>query len=150
MPVFQYKGRDAQGSLVSGEVDLSSETACANELLRKGITPVQITESKAAAKSLSSLEIQIFKPKVTLDELEALSADIICLTGGPMGPVGMLLQGGQRPAAEALMARLEKHLPGHVYSKSAIDIALWDLTGQVAGLPLHALLGGRRAKTMPL
>ena len=29
---------------------------------------------------------------------------------------------------------------------SAIDLALWDLAGQVAGLPVHHLLGGARTK----
>ena len=48
------------------------------------------------------------------------------------------------------MARADAHLPGHVYAKSALDIALWDLTGRVAGLPLHALLGGRRQADLPL
>jgi L-alanine-DL-glutamate epimerase-like enolase superfamily enzyme len=32
---------------------------------------------------------------------------------------------------------------------SAIDIALWDLLGKQAGLPLHKLLGSYRAKTVP-
>jgi L-alanine-DL-glutamate epimerase-like enolase superfamily enzyme len=48
------------------------------------------------------------------------------------------------------MAKLDQWLQGHVYAKSAIDIALWDLTGQQAGLPLHALLGGQRQDSMPL
>lgn len=52
--------------------------------------------------------------------------------------------------AEALMAKADAFLPGHVYAKSALDIALWDITGQVAGLPLHALMGGRRQDTLPL
>ncbi len=51
---------------------------------------------------------------------------------------------------EAAMARAHAVLPGHVYAKSALDIALWDLTGQAAGLPLHALFGGRQADDMPL
>ncbi len=51
---------------------------------------------------------------------------------------------------EALMDRLDAYLPGHDYAKSAVDTALWDLTAQAAGLPLHALLGGRRQETMPL
>ncbi|MDA7428567.1 DNA polymerase III subunit alpha [Primorskyibacter aestuariivivens] len=45
-------------------------------------------------------------PQVTLDELETYSEGLICLSGGPDGPVGRLLQRGQRPAAEALMRRL--------------------------------------------
>ena len=48
------------------------------------------------------------------------------------------------------MAQADAYLPGHVYAKSALDIALWDITGQVAGLPLHALLGGRRQVDLPL
>ncbi len=32
---------------------------------------------------------------------------------------------------------------------SAIDIALWDLMGQEAGLPLHSLLGSYRSETVP-
>lgn len=51
---------------------------------------------------------------------------------------------------EALMAKLDAHLPDHRYAKSAVDIALWDLTAQTAGLPLSALLGGRRQQTLPL
>ncbi len=51
---------------------------------------------------------------------------------------------------EALMARADAHLHGHVYAKSALDIALWDLTGKAADLPLYTLLGGRQSADMPL
>ncbi len=61
----------------------------------------------------------------------------IILGADPIGP-------------EAVMARAQDWLQGHVYAKSALDIALWDITGQAADLPLYALLGGRRSKDMPL
>ncbi|WP_299849784.1 mandelate racemase/muconate lactonizing enzyme family protein [uncultured Roseovarius sp.] len=61
-----------------------------------------------------------------------------------------LLLGADPTGPEALMARLDQHLQGHVYAKSALDIALWDLTGKVANLPLYALLGGRAVPDMPL
>lgn len=64
-----------------------------------------------------------------------------------MAPV---IIGADPIAPESLMDRLEAHLQGHAYAKSAIDMALWDLTAQAAGLPLHALLGGRRVKDLPL
>ena len=51
---------------------------------------------------------------------------------------------------EGLMTRLDRHLPGHAYAKSAIDIALWDLLGKTADMPLYALLGGRQADHLPL
>ena len=64
-----------------------------------------------------------------------------------MAPV---LLGADPVGPEALMDRIDAYLLGHDYAKSAIDTALWDLTAQAAGLPLHALLGGARQKTMPL
>ncbi len=34
-------------------------------------------------------------------------------------------------------------LPGHLYVKSPLDVACWDILGQACGLPLCELLGGR-------
>ncbi|MDX1821819.1 MAG: DNA polymerase III subunit alpha [Paracoccaceae bacterium] len=54
-------------------------------------------------------------PQVTLAELEEFSAGLICLSGGPDGPVGRLLRAGQRPAAEDLMRRLAAIYPDRLY-----------------------------------
>ncbi len=54
-------------------------------------------------------------PQVTLDELADRSDGLICLSGGPDGPVGRLLQQGQRPAAEALVDRLAAMFPDRLY-----------------------------------
>lgn len=51
---------------------------------------------------------------------------------------------------EAVIAAANAFLKGHDYAKSALDIALWDLTGKAAGLPLYRLLGGRHAARLPL
>jgi cis-L-3-hydroxyproline dehydratase len=61
-----------------------------------------------------------------------------------------VILGGDPVGTEALMAKAEAFLPGHLYAKSALDIALWDITGQTAGMPVHALMGGRRQDTLPL
>ena len=61
-----------------------------------------------------------------------------------------VLLGADPIGPEAVMHRLDAHLQGHDYAKSAIDTALWDLTGKAANLPLYALLGGRMQDTMPL
>jgi DNA polymerase III subunit alpha len=73
---------------------------------------VLLAQTEAGYENLMRLNSCLYldkagaRPAVTLAELETNAADVICLTGGPEGPVGKLLQAGQRPAAEALMARL--------------------------------------------
>ena len=61
-----------------------------------------------------------------------------------------VLLGQEYTGPEALMARADHHLKGHVYAKSMLDIALWDILGKAAGLPLHALLGGLQQDSLPL
>lgn len=61
-----------------------------------------------------------------------------------------VLLGADPLGVECLMARADAYLPGHVYAKSALDIALWDITGKKADLPLYTLLGGRQADTLPV
>ena len=50
----------------------------------------------------------------------------------------------------ALNAHMELAMRGHPYVKAAIDIACWDILGQVARLPVVTLLGGRTADSFPL
>jgi galactonate dehydratase len=51
------------------------------------------------------------------------------------------------------LARLIPHAPGGLVAHtvlSAFEQALWDLAGQVAGRPIHALLGGALRQAVPL
>src|SRR6056297_3141956 len=52
---------------------------------------------------------------VTIEELERHSDGLICLSGGPDGPVGRLLQAGNRARAEALIQRFAAIWPGRLY-----------------------------------
>ena len=42
-----------------------------------------------------------------------------------------------------LNQKMDLLLRGHPYVKSAVDVACWDILGQLAGLPVCTLLGGR-------
>ena len=54
-------------------------------------------------------------PQVSLDDLARCHAGLICLTGGPDGPVGRLLRQGQEPKAQVLMNRLAAIYPDRLY-----------------------------------
>ena len=54
----------------------------------------------------------------------------------------------RRPAS--VHRRMNASLTGHPYAKSPIDIAVWDLAGRAAGMPVWALLGGDGPEATPL
>ncbi len=54
-------------------------------------------------------------PHVTVEDLTQHSAGVICLSGGPDGPVGRLVRAGQEPKARALMEQLAAAFPDRLY-----------------------------------
>jgi len=69
--------------------------------------------------------------------------------------IGPMCIGRDPTAIAALVDELQRNLAGvglngpAMYALSAIDIALWDIAGKVAKLPLYRLLGGSARKTLP-
>lgn len=51
---------------------------------------------------------------------------------------------------EAIIADANRVLVGHPEAKAALECALLDLTGQIAGLPIAELVGGRHRDAIPL
>ncbi|MGX9856418.1 DNA polymerase III subunit alpha [Limimaricola variabilis] len=82
---------------------------------------VLLAQSEAGYMNLMKLNSCLYLksdgqlPQVSIEEIEALSGGLICLSGGPDGPVGRLLRQGQRPKAEVLMQRLKAAFPDRLY-----------------------------------
>ncbi len=51
---------------------------------------------------------------------------------------------------EAIHDRMDAVLPGHLFAKGGVDIALHDLIGKRLGVPVFRLLGGRYRERVPL
>ncbi|EEX09694.1 DNA polymerase III subunit alpha [Ruegeria lacuscaerulensis ITI-1157] len=107
--------------IIGCQVDLSYVTAQPGDKPTPPAPVVLLAQSETGYENLMKLSSCLYVdkggqlPQVTLDELQRHSAGLICLTGGPDGPVGRLLQQGQRPAAEALVDRLAAMFPDRLY-----------------------------------
>ncbi|QGX99438.1 mandelate racemase/muconate lactonizing enzyme family protein [Roseovarius faecimaris] len=68
------------------------------------------------------------------------------------GAVTEMSEASPRRFLDHVARPMESKHPGIDYAAavSAIEIALWDLAGKAAGLPLHALLGGAVKERIPL
>lgn len=80
---------------------------------------VLLAQNEAGYRNLLHLSSRSFldteggeEPQLPLAALEGKTAGLLCLTGGPRGPVGRLLADGQAEAAEAMLLRLQTSFPG--------------------------------------
>ncbi len=79
MPIYRYKGRDIEGTAVSGEIDAPNQDAVAEQLMNKGIIPVQIQQG-AGSSELGAEIKQLFTPAVPLEALVMYCRQLYSLT----------------------------------------------------------------------
>jgi DNA polymerase-3 subunit alpha len=65
--------------------------------------------------STAHLDAGTETPHIELADLEGKSDGLICLSGGPKGPLGPLLQTGQTDAAATLLKHLQALFPNRLY-----------------------------------
>jgi len=60
------------------------------------------------------------------------------------------LKGEDPRDIERLTAKMRRAVAGHPFTKSGIEIGLWDILGKAAGLPIYRLLGGAIRDRIPI
>jgi len=119
---FAVTASDAGVQPIMGcQMDLDFVRPAPGERAKPPAPLVFLAQNEQGYEHLMKLNSQLYLrgdgqlPHLTLDDLRVHSDGIICLTGGPDGPVGRLLQAGQRPAAEALMGHLKEAFGDRLY-----------------------------------
>ncbi|MEZ5777905.1 MAG: DNA polymerase III subunit alpha [Paracoccaceae bacterium] len=114
------KGAGVQ-PIIGCQFSLDYNPAQPGERTRPPAPVVLLAQNEAGYMNLMKLNSCLYLrgdgslPHVTPEELETHSDGLICLTGGPDGPVGRLLQAGQGAKAEALLKHLASIYPDRLY-----------------------------------
>lgn len=78
---FSYRGKDSSGATQQGAIEAVNVDAAAGELMRRGITPLQIKEKAVRESTLSWLNnLPLFRRRITLDELIVFCRQMHALT----------------------------------------------------------------------
>src|SRR3972149_12167973 len=112
--------------------------------------------SGAPRTSMDTLRVRVDTDEGVTGWGEGLGHRIFTATRAAMDSfIGPLCVGRDPTAIASFMEELQRNLGGvgrngpAMYALSAIDIALWDIAGKLAGLPLYRLLGGGPRQGLP-
>ncbi|WP_039913497.1 type II secretion system F family protein [Cellvibrio mixtus] len=97
MALFEFKGRNAEGRLITGQLDASNQDAAASQLLGRGITPVEIN---AFIERLSFSER--FARATNRGKVEAVELIMFCRQMHTISRAGIPLVKGLRGLSASL------------------------------------------------
>ncbi|WP_341863887.1 DNA polymerase III subunit alpha [Gymnodinialimonas sp. 57CJ19] len=107
--------------IVGIQIDVEYEVAVPGEKAKAPAGMVLLAQNRLGYENLMKLNSALYlrgdgtAPHVTLSELAEHADGLICLTGGPEGPIGQHLRAAQRPKAEALLTALCAIYPDRLY-----------------------------------
>ncbi len=107
--------------IVGCQIDVAYDPARPDGKARAPAAMVFLAQNERGYENLMKLNSCLYLdnhdqlPQVTLEQMAQYCEGIICLSGGPDGPVGKLLQTAQTAKAQALMQRLASIYPDRLY-----------------------------------
>ena len=109
MALYQWRGRNGRGEAVSGELDATSESAVADQLMAIGVAPVHIaihqSAPKAASDTTPSLWVRLNRKPVVVDDLLLFSRQMYTLNKAGV-PILRAFAGLQASATKPAMVDL--------------------------------------------
>jgi DNA polymerase III subunit alpha len=111
--------------IIGCQIALAHDPAKPGERPRPPAPVVLLAQTETGYRNLMQLNTRLYidgtmsgaanLPQVTLDELQVHAEGMICLTGGPDGPLGRFHVSGQHAKARALLEQLAAIYPGRLY-----------------------------------
>jgi DNA polymerase-3 subunit alpha len=123
---FSVLAKDAGVQPIIGcQIALAHDPAQPGERPQVPAPVVLLAQNEAGYRNLMELNTRLYidgamtgtanLPQVTLDELSRHAEGLICLTGGPEGPLGRFHAAGQHAKARAMLERLAAIYPQRLY-----------------------------------
>jgi general secretion pathway protein F len=118
MPVFAYKGYNAQGKVVSGTQDADSPRAIKQMLRRDGVFLTELTESnpsKKNAQARKSFEWSLFSERISTQDLAVATRQLATLIGAGIPLVDALvalIDQIENPAFKSIWADVKQTVNG--------------------------------------
>jgi MSHA biogenesis protein MshG len=124
VPLFAYKGRNARGELMQGVLEAADSGAVADQLFSTGVTPIEISVTKAVAKqSDESLWERLTEKKVAAMDVQLFSRQMYTLLKSGV-PIMRGLAGLQESAISKSFGRVIKDLRESLDSGRELSAAM--------------------------
>lgn len=121
MPVFNYRGRGAQGELRRGHIEAASQDAAADLLLRQGIIPLELRQSNARSNGLDLN--QLFKSTIPLEMLVIFCRQLYSLTKAGV-PLLRSMKGLGQSATHPLMKSTLESIVAEMTNGKPLSVAM--------------------------
>ncbi len=115
MPRYAFQAKDQDGQSTSGYREAADARSVAQELSATGLIPLSIQEDQAEEASTTELKIQLFQPKVSLNEVILLSHQMYSLTKAGISVVRALkglAESQKNPRLEEVLLSIAASLEG--------------------------------------
>jgi MSHA biogenesis protein MshG len=109
MAFFAYKARSSGGELLQGVLESADSGAAASQLFNLGITPVEITPTRAPAASGKGMRASLFKEKITQLDLMLFCRQMYTLLKAGV-PIMRSLAGLQESSSNRAYADMVREL----------------------------------------
>lgn len=121
MASYTYQGRNKAGDQISGKLEASTADAVAELLLGRGVTPIKIEEILESTSK--NIELDLFKPKVTLDDLILFSRQMYSLARSGVG-INRAMRGLADSAKNQTLAEILLDVERSLNTGMALSLAM--------------------------